>query len=400
MLNGFSNGLMQILGTILRSQQLKKGLENKAKPEHKQTGIQTMITKPTLLLDKQKCKRNIAMMFSKAKTNHVSFRPHFKTHQSLEIGRWFKELGVDKITVSSLEMAQYFSTEWNDITVAFPVNILEIDTINQLAEKITLHLLVESVEATIYLAQKTKNTIGIFIKIDVGYHRTGLPPTSTQQIDEILKVISASTTLRFKGFLTHAGHTYSCRTKNEILAIHHTSKEILTGLKARYIDRYPGLIISIGDTPSCSVVDDFSGIDEIRPGNFAFYDLTQQQIGACFFDQIAVAMACPIVAIHPDRNEIVIYGGGVHFAKDRLEVDNAGTIYGIVVEQLEEHWGDPVPGMYLKSLSQEHGIVSVPEQIIAKYKIGDLLYILPVHSCMTANEMKYYKCQDEIISRL
>jgi D-serine deaminase-like pyridoxal phosphate-dependent protein len=359
-----------------------------------------MITKPTLLLDKQKCKRNIAMMVSKAATNHVSFRPHFKTHQSLEIGRWFKALGVNKITVSSLEMAQYFSSEWDNITVAFPVNILEIVTINQLAEKIKLHLLVESVEAVRFLALNTKHEIGIFIKIDVGYHRTGLPPTSTQQIDEILSEVSASKTLHFNGFLTHAGHTYSCRTKEEILAIHQTSKEILTVLKAKYIDSYPDLIISIGDTPGCSVADDFSGIDEIRPGNFVFYDLTQQQIGACSFDQIAVAMACPIVAIHPDRNEIVIYGGGVHFAKDRLEVDAVGTIYGIVVEQLGELWGDPIEGMYLKSLSQEHGIVSVPEPVLANYKIGDLLYILPVHSCMTANEMKSYKSQDEIISRL
>jgi len=359
-----------------------------------------MITKPTLLLDKQKCKRNIDMMFSKAKNNNVAFRPHFKTHQSLEIGRWFKELGVDRITVSSLEMAQYFSSEWNDITVAFPVNILEIETINLLSENISLNLLVESVEATRFLSHNAKNKTGIFIKIDVGYHRTGLAPTAIHQIEEILSVISNSKTLIFKGFLTHAGHTYSCRSKDEILAIHNQSREILTGLKAKYIDSYPDLIISIGDTPSCSVVDDFSGIDEIRPGNFVFYDLTQNQIGACSIDQIAVAMACPIVAIHPDRNEIVIYGGGVHFANDRLEVDNVGTIYGIIVKQLENLWGEPIPGMYLKSLSQEHGIVSAPDSLITNYKIGDLLYILPVHSCMTANEMKYYKSQDEIISRL
>jgi len=358
-----------------------------------------MITKPTLLLDQQKCKRNIEMMVSKAANHHVSFRPHFKTHQSLEIGRWFKTLGVDRITVSSLEMAQYFSPEWDDITVAFPVNILEIDTINQLSEKIRLQLLVESVESTRFLAQNTKHNIGIFIKIDVGYHRTGLPPSSTSQIDEILSIINTSKTLSFKGFLTHAGHTYSCRKKNEILAIHNTSRKILTGLKAKYINLFPGLIISIGDTPGCSVADDFTRIDEIRPGNFVFYDLTQHQIGACSFDQIAVAMACPIVAIHPDRNEIVIYGGGVHFAKDRLEVEDVGAIYGIVVVPLEEGWGDPIPGMYIKSLSQEHGIVSVPQPFITNYKIGDLLYILPVHSCMTANEMKCYKSQDEIISR-
>lgn len=359
-----------------------------------------MITKPTLLLDKKKCKRNIEMMCLKARKNNVEFRPHFKTHQSLEIGKWFKESGVDKITVSSLEMAQYFSTEWKDITVAFPVNILEIETINQLSEKIMLNILVESIETARFLTQNAKNKIGIYLKIDVGYNRTGLPPTSTQQIDEILYEISNCAILDFKGFLTHAGHTYKCRTKEEILSIHNTSRKILTDLKAKYIDRYPGLIISIGDTPSCSVVDDFSGIEEIRPGNFVFYDLTQHQIGSCSIDQIAVAMACPIVSIHADRNEIVIYGGGVHFSKERLETDNQGTIYGTVVEQLEQGWGEPVSGMYLKSLSQEHGIVSVPESLIQGYKIGDLLYILPVHSCMTANEMKSYFSDAEIITRL
>jgi D-serine deaminase-like pyridoxal phosphate-dependent protein len=96
----------------------------------------------------------------------------------------------------------------------------------------------------------------------------------------------------------------------------------------------------------------------------------------------------------------IIYGGEVHFSKELLESDNQGTIYGIVVEQLAEGWGEPISGMYLKSLSQEHGVVSVPESLIREYKIGDLLYILPVHSCMTANEMKGYYSNAEIITRL
>ena len=100
------------------------------------------ITKPTLLLDEYKCKKNIQNMFSRAKLHNIEFRPHFKTHQSLEIGQWFKEVGVNKITISSLEMATYFASKWNDITVAFPVNILEIDTINSLAEKIILNVLI------------------------------------------------------------------------------------------------------------------------------------------------------------------------------------------------------------------------------------------------------------------
>ena len=56
------------------------------------------IIEPTLLLDEKKCQENINFMVQKAKRSNVIFRPHFKTHQSIEVGRWFRAQGVDKIT--------------------------------------------------------------------------------------------------------------------------------------------------------------------------------------------------------------------------------------------------------------------------------------------------------------
>ncbi len=127
----------------------------------------------------------------------------------------------------------------------------------------------------------------------------------------------------------------------------------------------------------------------------------QYYIGSCEISQIAVAMACPIVAIHEQRNELVIYGGGVHFSKERLEDEEFGTIYGKVVENEGNIWGNLIPGMYVKNLSQEHGIVVVPSSKISDYKIGDLLFIIPVHSCMTANLMKrYVTTEGRVIERV
>ena len=100
------------------------------------------VTEPTMVLNEEVCKSNIARMAAKAKAANVVFRPHFKTHQSREIGEWFRASGVDKITVSSLNMAMKFAEwGWNDITVAFPVNCLEHEKINALAAKIRLNLL-------------------------------------------------------------------------------------------------------------------------------------------------------------------------------------------------------------------------------------------------------------------
>ncbi len=87
----------------------------------------------------------------------IRFRPHFKTHQSAQVGEWFREAGIDAITVSSVDMAVYFAENgWTDITIALLVNPLEIDRIDQLAEKINLNLLVDSMAVTARLERELK----------------------------------------------------------------------------------------------------------------------------------------------------------------------------------------------------------------------------------------------------
>jgi len=115
------------------------------------------ITRPTLLLDKKKCRKNIQEMALKAEKHNLKFRPHFKTHQSAEIGEWFKDFGVNSISVSSVEMAEYFlKNGWNDITIAFPFNQLEINEINILAQRIKLNILLVSSESIEFIKEKFK----------------------------------------------------------------------------------------------------------------------------------------------------------------------------------------------------------------------------------------------------
>lgn len=359
-----------------------------------------MITKPTLLLDEKKCRRNILAMTAKADAHGLQFRPHFKTHQSLEIGRWFKEAGVSKIAVSSVTMAEYFAGEWDDITIAFPVNILEIDAINALAKQIRLNLLVENAASIDFLQQHLARAVNAFIKIDVGSRRTGMDPDDLPRITGLLNKLDDCSKINFSGFLGHAGHTYQCRSVEEIQEVHANTLAIMTKLRSEYLRRYPDLVISLGDTPSCSVAEDFTGVDEIRPGNFVFYDLMQHQVGSCAVSDIAVALACPVVAIHSDRSELVVYGGGVHLSKDRMEA-NGITIYGKLAQRTNQGWGDLIPGAYVKSISQEHGIISVMPEDLKNYQIGDYVLILPVHSCMTADLVRNYTALDRrLISKL
>lgn len=353
------------------------------------------ISVPTLLLDKEKCLTNIQTMAAKARQSGVRLRPHFKTHQSAQVGEWFREFGIDAITVSSLRMARYFaSSGWTDITVAFPVNLLEIDLINNLAADIQLNLVVVNLESVRGLQQKLKYPVNIWLKVDAGYRRTGVLANDQATIEHVLNEMDKSDKLKFKGFLAHDGHTYKQTDAEAIQTIHNTTVYLLNLLRDKFRPRYPDLQLSIGDTPSCSIVAQFAGVEEIRPGNFVFYDLTQQHIGSCGYEQIAVCMACPIVATHPDRNEIILYGGSVHFSKDALLQENGDVIFGLVVELTGAGWSAPVTGMELVSLSQEHGTVRATPAQFKKYKVGDVMGILPVHSCLTADSMKGYKTLD------
>lgn len=350
-----------------------------------------MITVPTLLLDEEKCRRNIRVMAEKARNSGVVFRPHFKTHVSHEIGNWFREEGVEKITVSSLRMAQYFaSAGWKDILVAFPVNILEIDLINALSADIDLSVLVEAPETAAFLAENLKSDLGLYVKIDSGLKRTGIAFDNTDIIREILKVAGTSSHISLRGFLTHAGHCYKATSAEEISRIHYESISRMAELKYKFRNDFPELIISTGDTPTCSMMDDFSMTDEIRPGNFVFYDLMQTMIGSCTPDMVAVAMACPVVAVHPERNELVVYGGAVHFSKESITDATGRIIYGAVVEDNGPGWGAIVQNAVLSRLSQEHGIIEAPAEFINRYKPGDIIKIMPVHSCLTAHAMGSY----------
>ncbi len=344
---------------------------------------------PTLLLDKKKCLQHLRNMQDMAYANNIQLAPHVKTHQSLRIGRWCRKLGISAITVSSLEMAEQFADDgWQDITWAFPVNIRAIEKINQVAEKCSLSLYINELDSAIFLSQHVYSPVNCFIEIDTGYHRSGIDHLNYPRIDALLSIFRKSERIRFRGFYTHAGHSYGARSISEIEAIHEDTRSKLLALKAHYEARHIHAELALGDTPSCSVATQFEGIDIIRPGNFVFYDLMQEQIGSCREEDISVVLAAPIVEIHSERQELIVHAGAVHLSKDRITDENGRVIYGKVVLLEKSGWGKSLSDVYVTSLSQEHGIIRWENPGLEKMKVGDLLGILPVHSCLAANLMR------------
>lgn len=349
-----------------------------------------------MLLDEARVRANIARMAARARSNNVRFRPHFKTHQSAPIGAWFRNEGVTAITASSLDMATYFAGHgWEDITVAFPANVREIEKINALAQRVRLHLLVES-EATVQMLDAGLSAgVGAWIEIDAGSGRSGVPWQDGGALHALASAVAASRHLSLQGLLTHAGNTYAARSLDAVAAIHGETVTRMQRLRNWLMESgFLGLELSIGDTPACSMLEEWGDVDEARPGNFVFYDLTQMEIGACTAADVGFVVACPVVSVHPERREIVLYGGAVHLSKEMLARADGSPSYGAVVWLNEGGWSEPIDGAWLRSLSQEHGVVRATPQAwensLGSVQVGDLLGVLPVHSCLTADLLKHY----------
>lgn len=377
------------------------------------------IIRPTVVVDEAICRRNIGKMAEKARSAGVRFRPHFKTHQSATIGEWFREAGVTAITVSSVTMARYFADAgWKEITIAFPVNLREMEEINRLAAEVHLELLVENEIVMRHLVTHLKAPVGIWIEIDTGYHRTGVETVKTRVIDQMLEVLKRSDKMVFRGFLSHSGQTYSARTVEDIRIRHADVLLQMRSLKNHYQPEWPGVEVSLGDTPACTVCDQWEGVDEIRPGNFVFYDLMQWLLGVCSAEDIAVRVVCPVVSKQIMRNEVVIYGGAVHLSKELMIGPNGKKWYGgVVLPEMEVGGGNGLPGSspgggspggvspggsptdvkwrisqdtWIAGLSQEHGIIRGAFEEIKAMQPGNLLEIIPVHSCLAADLAGYY----------
>jgi len=357
------------------------------------------ISKPTFIVDEEKAVRNIDRMKKKVYTSGIRFRPHFKTHQSSLAGEWFREAGVTAITVSSVGMALYFARYgWTDITIGVLVNPLELGAVNELVrgrppqfKKVALGLLVDTVEMVTFLDKNLEHPAKVWIKIDTGYHRTGIEWDREDEILGVAKAIKDSPDLFFSGLLTHSGHSYKAASTAEIREVYEETVTRMNAvrdfLKEKGIE---GLEISIGDTPTCSVVEKFNCIDEVRCGNFVYYDLMQLALGSCKEEDIAAAVACPVLGVYPRRNEIVIYGGAVHLSKDFITDKHGRKIFGLMAlpGKAVDKWGTFMDNTYVSSLSQEHGVIKTTGAVIRKVNVGDILMILPVHSCLAVNLLK------------
>jgi D-serine deaminase-like pyridoxal phosphate-dependent protein len=334
----------------------------------------SQLTTPAFLVDRTVLQRNCDLMREKARASSVIFRPHVKTHKVAEIGRMQHRGEAGPITASTLAEVEHFADAgFRDITYAVPLAPEKIVRAAGMARRIDrLNVLIDSHEALTAI-ESSGFSFDAFLKIDCGYHRAGVNPDDPASV-ELARRMMQSKSLRFHGLLTHAGHSYHAANPYEIRAIGDEE----TGAVTRFRERAgnANLIRSIGSTPTASVVDRFRNCEEVRPGNYVFYDAFQATIGSCRLEDVAVSVLTTVIGSYPERDSLIVDAGALALSKD-LGPDHVDARFGFgIVCDLALK---PLP-MKLVALSQEHGKISSRNPL----PVGAQLRILPNHSCLTA----------------
>ena len=358
--------------------------------------IDDLIT-PALLVDKDKLVRNVASMADKARKSQVTLRPHIKTHKCIEIANLQTEYGAQGITVSTSGEAEAFiDAGFLDITLAFPLVPDKIPHALKLTQQASLNVLVDhpsivtALEAECIAADQTMN---VLIKVNSGYPRCGIDPTQPDSIDLAWQINDASH-LTFVGILTHAGHAYYSKSREELIAAAEEEQNVMLQfeqrLKAEGLDSNT---VSIGATPTATVTERFQeGITEVRPGNYVFFDNTQVMLGVCDFSECALSVLASVVSVQSDY--VVTDAGASTLTRDvgASHIDpNQG--YGVVLSSINS---DTPAQARIVSLSHVHGKIQFTNPSAhSSFTPGDHIRIIPNHSCLTTNLFDHYYIIDD-----
>jgi D-serine deaminase-like pyridoxal phosphate-dependent protein len=342
------------------------------------------LSTPAFLVDRQVVQRNCDGMRAKAMASKVAFRPHVKTHKTIEIGLMQHGQARGPVTVSTLAEAEAFADAgFRDITYAVPIAPAKLQRAQELAARIDrLNLLIDSEEAFRAMESMEGGPSDVFLKIDCGYHRAGVDPSSPDSL-RLALTMARSSRVTFRGLLTHAGHSYHARHLDEVRSLAAEETACLTRFRSLLeTEGVRDLVRSVGSTPTASVVDRFTGCDEVRPGNYVFYDAFQSTLGSCTVHDAAVSVLTTVVGSYPERHALIVDAGALALSKDTGPDHIEPRFgYGLVCDANLR----PLP-MRVAALSQEHGRIEALDTV----PVGTRLRIIPNHSCLTAAMFESY----------
>ncbi len=353
---------------------------------------------PALLLDLAVVQRNTRLMGEHMNALGVRLRPHLKTAKSAKVADLATAGQFGGITVSTLKEAQYFLDRgYHDILYAVGIIPAKLDRVLALeAAGAGMTLITDSLEVAREMAARSdaEHHFKVMIEVDCGSRRAGVLPESDTLL-AIGQVLNQAEGTELVGVLTHAGHSYHCRNLDQIKAVAGQERDGVVRAAQRLRDAgLPCPVVSAGSTPTAAQADDLSGITEMRPGVYVFYDLDQLAIGSCQRENLALSVLTSVIGHNHHAGHVLLDAGALALSKDLSATEFRAEVgYG---EVCHPQTLAPYPGLFVQSMHQEHGMVPVPNPgWFEDLPVGARVRILPNHACMTAAAYDQYSMLEQ-----
>lgn len=344
---------------------------------------------PKLILDKGRLERNAQHFLNRASTHNLLLRPHLKTSKSADVARIGTGGRMSSVTVSTLKEAEYFaSCGYKDIMYAVGITPNKFSRVKQIIETHGAEILlitddVSVAHAAIAFANTEQCPLQFLVELDCGEHRGGVPSDSSK-LQDIAHLFDESPAIRFKGVMTHAGHSYSSNCTDLVREIAETERKTAVEAAARL--SHMGIhseIISVGSTPTFLFAKTYEGLTEVRCGVYLFFDLAQYSRKVCALDEIALSVLTTVIGHNHQGRSLIVDAGAFALSKDigaNAFLPDAG--YGYVCDSKTLN---RLGTLSVQTVHQEHGAIPVPNDIwFDRLPVGSQVRILPNHACATA----------------
>jgi D-serine deaminase-like pyridoxal phosphate-dependent protein len=337
---------------------------------------------PAVLIDQKRLLNNIDRVQRLADAAGARLRPHAKTHKSPVIARWQIDRGARGICCAKVGEAEVFAAAGiTDIRLPYPVHPFNADRIVRLMDRASISIIIDHLAVARGWSEtmsRAGRTLDVLVKVDVGFHRCGIDPNAADALN-FIRTVAALPGLRLRGLLSHAGHSYMARSEDELRTIAEREAATLTALRDRAAQAGIELQeLSVGATPTLRHSARLTGLTELRPGNYVYFDRAQVGLGSASLDDCAMTVLATVVS-KPAADRVIFDCGSKTLSTDTARGFTAPSGYGAVLTS----GGTIDEGLEIERLSEEHAIVRVIGG--TQLEPGDRVRVLPNHSCLVAN---------------
>ncbi|GMQ93515.1 MAG: alanine racemase [Acidimicrobiia bacterium] len=329
---------------------------------------------PRLVVDAERLDRNISDFHGYVLSHGVAFRPHLKTHKTLEIAR--KQIGSGAIgaAVAKVSEAEVFvDGGMTNLVIAYPVfgerKWSRIAQLSARCDKLVVHVENEqAIRGLSEAAAKVQTSVGVRIEIDSGFHRTGVDADGAISLASLIEV---SESLYLDGVTTHRGALFPDGIGKDPWDLGVAEGELIVGvaetLRAAGF-KVPNVIA--GSTPTGKPAATVDGVTEVCIGTYVFNDVGQQALGIVGEDALALSVVATVVVAHEGGAQYTIDAGSKILTSDGYP--GGDPMFGTVVGR------DDV----VVRLTEEHGMVAAAGPLPA---VGDVVRVYPMHVCPVVN---------------